>query len=111
MPRFRSERRPPGVTMPTRDIIVVGSSAGGVEALQRLCASLPADLPASVFVAQHLSPAARSMLPQLLDRVGPLPAIAPVDGQEIERGHIYVAAPDRHLLLREGKVLMRRGPY
>src|SRR4051812_11286149 len=97
--------------MPMRDIIVIGPPAGGVEALQRLCASFPADLSASVFVAQHLSPAARSMLPQLLDRVGPLPALAPADGQEIEPGHIYVAAPDRHLLLREGRVLMRRGPY
>ena len=74
--------------MPTRDIIVIGASAGGVEALQRLCAALPADLPASVFVAQHLSPSARSMLPLLLDRAGQLPALAPVDGQAIEPGHI-----------------------
>lgn len=96
--------------MPTKDIIVVGSSAGGVDALQRLCAALPARLPASVFVAQHLSPSARSVLPQLLDRVGPLRARSPVDGQQIEAGHIYVAAPDLHMLLRPGKVLMRRGP-
>ncbi|MBW8752614.1 MAG: chemotaxis protein CheB [Sphingomonadales bacterium] len=96
--------------MTTRDIIVVGSSAGGVEALQRLCAGLPADLPAAVFIAQHLSPAARSVLPQLLDRAGPLPAISPVDGQEFAPGHIYVAAPDHHMLLRPGKILMRRGP-
>jgi two-component system chemotaxis response regulator CheB len=97
--------------MTTRNIIVVGSSAGGVEALQRLCAGFPADLPAAVFVAQHLSPSARSVLPQLLDRVGPLPAIAPVDGQEIEMGRIYVAAPDLHMILRPGKILMRRGPH
>jgi two-component system chemotaxis response regulator CheB len=97
--------------MPTRDIIVVGSSAGGVEALQRLCASLPRDLPACVFIAQHLSPSARSVLPQLLDKAGPLRAMSPVDGQAIEPGHIYVAAPDQHLLLRDGKLLMRRGPF
>jgi two-component system, chemotaxis family, protein-glutamate methylesterase/glutaminase len=97
--------------MLTRDIIVIGASAGGVDALQRLCAALPADLPAAVFVAQHLSPSARSVLPLLLDRAGPLHALSPVDGQEIEHGHIYVAAPDLHLLLRPGKILVRRGPF
>lgn len=97
--------------MPFKDIIVIGASAGGVDALQRLCAALPADLPAFVFVAQHLSPSAKSMLPRLLDRVGPLRALTPVDGQAIELGHIYVAGPDLHMLLRDGKVLMRRGPF
>ena len=97
--------------METRDIIVIGASAGGVETLQRLCAGLPADLPAAIFVAQHLSPSARSVLPQLLDRAGPLRALSPVDGQKIENGHVYVAAPDHHMLLREGMILMRRGPY
>ena len=97
--------------MPAKDIIVIGSSAGGVDALQRLCAALPRDFPGCIFVAQHLSPSSKSVLPQLLERVGPLRALAPVDGQEIERGHIYVAGPDHHLLLREGRVLMRRGPY
>ncbi len=97
--------------MATKDIIVIGSSAGGVEALGRFCATLPADLPAAIFIAQHLSPSAKSVLPQLLSRAGPLPAIAPVDGQPIERGHIYVAGPDRHLLVRQGRVLVRRGPH
>lgn len=97
--------------MATRDIIVIGSSAGGVEALQRLCAALPADLPAAVFIAQHLSPASRSMLPLLLDRAGPLPVRSPRDGDPIERGVIYVAAPDHHMLVREHTVLMRRGPH
>lgn len=97
--------------MATKDIIVVGSSAGGVDALTRLCASFPSDLPAAVCVAQHLSPSARSVLSQLLDRAGPLPALVPVDGQVLERGHIYVAPPDHHLLVRSEKLLIRRGPY
>jgi two-component system chemotaxis response regulator CheB len=97
--------------MPVRDIVVVGTSAGGVEVLQRLCAALPADFPAAVFITQHLSPSARSVLPLLLNRAGPLPALSPQDGDGIEPGRIYVAAPDHHMLLRPGKVLMRRGPH
>jgi two-component system chemotaxis response regulator CheB len=97
--------------MTAKDIIVIGSSAGGIEALQRFCAMLPADFPGAIFVAQHLSPSARSLLPILLSRAGPLPALSPFDGQAIEPGHIYVGAPDLHMLLRPGRVLMRRGPY
>jgi two-component system chemotaxis response regulator CheB len=96
--------------MTTKDIVVIGTSAGGVEALQRLCADLPADFPAAIFVTQHLSPSARSVLPQLLNRAGPLSALSPDDGTEITPGRIHVAAPDLHMLLRPGKVLMRRGP-
>src|SRR3954463_7037355 len=92
--------------MQTKDIIVIGASAGGVEALQRLCAALPADLPAAILIAQHLSPSARSVLPQLLDRVSALPAVSPADGDTLEPGRIYVAAPDLHILLRAGRVLM-----
>lgn len=97
--------------MHTKDIVVIGASAGGVEALQRLCATLPADFPATVFVVQHLSPSARSLLPMLLGRAGALPASSPEDGEEIKRGRIYVGAPDLHMLLRPGRVLMRRGPH
>lgn len=96
--------------MASRDIVVIGASAGGIEALRRLCASLPTDFPGSVFVAQHLSASSRSVLAQLLDRAGPLPALTPRDEEPILPGHIYVAAPDHHLLLRPGRILMRRGP-
>jgi two-component system chemotaxis response regulator CheB len=92
------------------DIIVIGGSAGGVEALMYICGSLPADLPASVFVVQHISPTSKSVLPGLLTRAGPLPARHPVDGETIQPGHIYVAPPDLHLLLRDGQILLRRGP-
>src|SRR4051812_576426 len=96
--------------MPAKDIVVIGTSAGGVEALQRLCARLPRDFSATIFITQHLSPSARSVLPQLLNRAGPLSAFSPRDGDAIEPGRIYVAAPDLHMLLRPGKILMRRGP-
>jgi two-component system chemotaxis response regulator CheB len=93
-----------------RDIIVIGGSAGGVEALMQLCAGLPRDLPAAIFVVQHISPTSKSVLPDLLTRAGPLPAKHPVDGETIMHGQLYVAPPDHHLLLHEGSIMLRRGP-
>jgi len=96
--------------MNRRDIVVIGGSAGGVEALIEICGHLPADLPAAIFVVQHISPASKSVLPDLLTRVGPLPASHPVDGEPVQSGQIYVAPPDFHLLLRDDVILLRRGP-
>jgi two-component system, chemotaxis family, protein-glutamate methylesterase/glutaminase len=92
----------------THDSVVIGASAGGVEALQRLMRDLPADLPAAVFVVLHVGDT--SYLPALLDRAGPLPAAPAMSGEPIERGHVYVAAPGRHLLLHDDHILLRRGP-
>jgi two-component system chemotaxis response regulator CheB len=92
------------------DIVVVGASAGGVEALVRLARGLPSDLPASVFVVLHITPDAESALPDILSRAGPLPALHPADGQRIKPGYIYVAPPDRHLLIPGGRVHVARGP-
>ncbi len=82
-----------------RDVVVVGASAGGVQALETLFGSLPADLPASVLVVLHLKPTGRSGLDSILSRAGGLPASAARDGMRLERGHAYVAIPDRHLLV------------
>jgi two-component system chemotaxis response regulator CheB len=92
------------------DIIVVGASAGGVEALQVLMRGLPADLPAAVFVVLHMSADAPSLLPQILNRAGPLPVAAAVDNERIVPGRVYVAVPDRHLLIERGRVCLVRGP-
>lgn len=93
-----------------RDIVVIAASAGGVSALQTLCAGLPSDLGAAVFIVQHVSPSARSMLPAILGRTASLPVLHPADGEAIRPGHIYVAPPDRHLLVKRGHMLVRRGP-
>jgi two-component system chemotaxis response regulator CheB len=91
-------------------VIVIGASAGGVEALTRLVSGLPADLDAAVFVVLHMPPFARSRLPEILERVGRLPAATAVDGQPIEPGRIYVAPPDRHLLVRRDHVTLSADP-
>lgn len=96
--------------MPGRDIIVIGASAGGIEALRMLVKALPADLPAAVMVVVHLPSDSVSVLPRLLSRAGPLPATHPADGEAIRQGHIYVAPPDRHLLVMQGYVQVRHGP-
>ncbi len=96
--------------IPGRDIIVVGASAGGVEALMQLVRRLPADLPAAVFVVLHLPAHSPSLLPQILERNGPLPALHPADGQAIEAGRIYIAPPDFHLLLESDRIRVSRGP-
>jgi two-component system chemotaxis response regulator CheB len=93
----------------TRDLIVVGASAGGVEPLVTLARTLPADLPAAIFVVLHLPAQARSVLPSILDRAGPLQATAAEDGEPIEHGRIYVAPPDCHLSL-DDVVHVAKGP-
>lgn len=90
------------------DIIVVGASAGGLQALVELVKGLPADLPAAVFVVMHVTPHHRSSLAQILSRSGPLPARLAEDGAPIVRGNIYVAPPDYHLVLREGTMELAR---
>jgi two-component system chemotaxis response regulator CheB len=95
---------------PTHDIIVVGASAGGVEALSTLVGGLPADLPAALFVVLHIPPYSQSHLPAILTHHGSLPAAHATHGAAIAHGHIYVAPPDHHLLVRDGYVELTRGP-
>jgi two-component system chemotaxis response regulator CheB len=93
-----------------RDIVVMGASAGGVETLAELASGLPPEFPAAIFVVLHLLPTAHSVLPEILDRAGPLPAAVAEHGSEIERGRIYVAPPDRHLLVMENVIRLTHGP-
>jgi two-component system, chemotaxis family, protein-glutamate methylesterase/glutaminase len=100
---------PPGAHR-GRDIVVVGASAGGVEALSQIVAQLPANLTAAVFVVLHIAPSGTSVLPSILTRRGQLPAVHAVDGDAIEPGRIYVAPPDHHLLVEPDAIRVVRGP-
>jgi two-component system chemotaxis response regulator CheB len=93
-----------------RDIIVIGTSAGGVEALSEIVAGLPGDFPASVFVVLHTSPQSPSVLADILDRAGPLPARYAVDRERIKPGRVYVAPADWHLVVEPTRVRLTRGP-
>lgn len=93
-----------------RDVVVIGASAGGIGALQQLVHGLPGDFPASVFVVVHIPPEGSSSLPRILQRAGRLRAVHPTNNDRIERGVIYVAPPDQHLLVKRGKVRLAQGP-
>jgi two-component system, chemotaxis family, protein-glutamate methylesterase/glutaminase len=94
----------------TRDIVVIGASAGGVEALISLARELPADLPASTFVVQHVAAEYRSVLPQLLSHAGELPAHHPSDGETFYRGNIYIAPPNHHMTLDHASIRVAKRP-
>jgi two-component system, chemotaxis family, protein-glutamate methylesterase/glutaminase len=96
--------------MATRDIIVIGASAGGVQALSTLVADFPRDLPAAVFIVLHLSANFPSLLPSILARECRLDVAHVIDDQPIRRGRVYIAPPDQHLIIEEGHAKLVHGP-
>jgi two-component system chemotaxis response regulator CheB len=96
--------------MSGHEIIVVGASAGGVDALPRLIATLPADLPASIFVVLHIPVLGPDLLAEIVGRRSALAVSNGVDGEEILPGHVYLAPPDMHLQLEVGRMRLNRGP-
>jgi two-component system, chemotaxis family, protein-glutamate methylesterase/glutaminase len=96
--------------MSNRDILAIGTSAGGVKALQLLASEFPGDLPASVLIVIHVPAHSDSMLDSILNRAGPLPAHFARDGMTMERGHIYIGPPDSHLIVDGGKLRLGQGP-
>ncbi|UQA62744.1 chemotaxis protein CheB [Polyangium aurulentum] len=92
------------------DIIVVGGSAGALDALVAMVPHLPGSLRAAIVVVVHMGSTAESNLATILARNGPLPASHANDGEAIRQGHIYVARPDRHLIVSDGKLHLTEGP-
>ena len=99
--------RPDAAARP--DLVVVGASAGGVEALKRVIAKLPADLPATVCATLHLAEGTASLLPGILSRAGTIRVLPATDGAPLERGVVYVAQPNAHLAVVEDRVVLGAG--
>ncbi|WP_205514610.1 chemotaxis protein CheB [Longitalea arenae] len=96
--------------MKNRNIIVIGASAGGFDAIKEVVARLPADLNAAVFIVWHLSPETTGILPDVLNKLNTLPTANARDWEDIKMGHIYVAPPDRHMLLEADHIRVTKGP-
>lgn len=93
-----------------RGVVAVGASAGGVEALSQMAAQLPADLPLAVLVVLHMPTGVPSVLARILDRAGPLDAVAATNGDVLRPRTLYACVPNRHLLIDDHHTLLTRGP-
>jgi len=82
------------------DIIAIAASAGGVTALTKLLGRLPADFGATVLIVQHVDPRHRSLMPQVIGRQSRLPVTHAEEGTDLEPCHVYLAPPDRHMLIK-----------
>lgn len=91
-------------------IIVMGASTGGFNAIKQIVQDLPPDLNASVFIVWHMSPDVRGVLPDVLNRINTIYAAHAYDKEDILPNRIYVAPPDRHLLVEERHVRVTHGP-
>ena len=96
--------------MATRDIVVIGASSGGIEALTKLTRGLPPELPAAIFVVQHLALSSKNYLPEILARHTSLKTHLAQEGKRFERGRIYIAPADYHLLIDADRMFLSRGP-
>lgn len=97
-------------SFPQRDMVVLGASAGGVEALLGLFRALPAHLDAAILVVLHIPSHTPSQLDRVLGHATPLPVAVAQDGEPIERGRVYVASADRHLMVTAQGIRLSRGP-
>src|SRR5688572_9945262 len=96
--------------MAPRPLIVIGASAGGVQALQSVVAELPSDLNAAICIVLHMRADTRSHLPEILQRKTGLPVALAKDNEKIRQGHVYVARPDEHLVIDGDHLRNTRGP-
>lgn len=96
--------------MATRDTIVVGASAGGVQALSKLVADLPANLPAAVLIVLHIPANSPGLLPEILGREAKLPVSHALSAERITPGRVYVAPPDYHMLIEGPHLKLVHGP-
>lgn len=91
-------------------MIAIGASLGGVDSLQTLVSHFDAGLPAAVLIVLHLSPNRRSHLARILAAASALPVSEAVDGEHLRAGHVYVAPPDHHMVVRDSSIALERGP-
>ena len=107
---LKNRRKQLELLLNNHHVITIGTSAGGIEALQTLIGQLPKNFPAAILIVQHLSNEAASNLVKVLDKVSQLPIEFAKDRQLIELSHIYLAPPDFHLVVKGEQMKVIRGP-
>jgi len=95
----------------SHDIVVIGASAGGVEAVRSLISILPRNLNAAMFVVVHTPEDGAGMLAGVLSRAAAVTVVSAEDGMKIERGTAYVAPPGYHMLVDSDRVRLLKGPH
>ena len=93
-----------------KQIVVVGASAGGIEALRTIVAALPVDFPVPICVVVHSAPHSPGVLDEILSRAGALEATNATSGERLTPGHIFIAPPDFHLVVEPGRLCVTKGP-
>jgi two-component system chemotaxis response regulator CheB len=96
--------------MRPQHLVVIGASSGGLEALCKIVADLPAGFPAAIAVVMHTSAASPPILHMILARYGRLPSVSPSNCESLQAGTVYVAPPDFHLLVERDHVRLTKGP-
>jgi len=96
--------------MATERIVVIGTSAGGLETLRSLVGALPETFPAPICVVMHTAPESPGVLHEILARSGRLPTVSVNKSERLAKGRIYVAPPDCHLVIEPGRVRPTKGP-
>ncbi len=86
------------------EIVAIGSSAGGIRALEQILSGLPADLPVPILIVQHLDPRHRSLMAEIMQRSSKMKVKEAVDGEEILPSIVFIAPPNRHMLVADGHI-------
>lgn len=94
----------------TFSLIVIGASAGGFNVLKEIISRLPDDLNAAVLIVWHMAPTLKSILPDILGRYSNMITAHAQDNEPLRPNRIYIAPPDRHMVVEDGRIRVTRGP-
>ena len=87
-------------------IVGIGSSAGGLEALQELFTNMPLDIGMGFVVVSHLDPSHVSILSELLQKCTAMPVYQATDGMEVKPNRLYVIPPNKRMGILGGKLIL-----
>jgi len=101
--------KPSGIEL-RRDVILIGASVGGLDAISRVLAALPVNLKAAIGVTLHRSPTHPSVLAEIFRARSNLEVVEAQNAQRFLPGCVYLAPPDHHLMFNGGFIVLDRGP-